>query len=1568
MPTLQTRLDTARKDLLDLSLRNKLLNYLPLKAKGVEIVDELPPEILRILVLEGKPMSFLPRAEEADTAVSTAPAAADADSLGQPIENGALADRHQDTRLQTPHTSAELQKRLLNTFYTARLSVEEQGVNVLYLALGMLRWREAESSSQDRLAPLVLVPVELDRKSAQTRFRVRHTGDDVGENLSLRTKLRTDFGIELPPLPDVEDLDVNDYFAQVATAVQSLPDWRVDAEAIVLGFFSFSTFLIYSDLNAANWPNGSGPESHPLLQSILGEGFAEPPPAVDDDAQLDAHVSPSASSQVVDADSSQTLAILDAKQGRNLVIQGPPGTGKSQTITNLVAEALGDGKTVLFVAEKLAALEVVKRRLDSVGLGAACLELHSNKANKKALLSELQRTLELGRPKLKDYTADLRALIAQRKRLNAYSEAVNTPVDRSGVTPYRAYGRLLQLSERLQGVSAPQLDSAAMDGWDSATFRTWHEQAEALQALAQRTGPLSQHLFWGSGVMVYLPADGRALQAACDEATAAITRLRDDAMNLADALDLPHPTDRATAVATKLAAQRTLHAPDLTGIDVTHPAWTEEVTAVHAGLQAATRLVELHDTFDDTLLPEAWNAPVLPIRTAYANYGSKWWRILSGDFRRARRELNGLTQSGLPDGVGAQMALIEAILEAQRQAPILAKHADLLQTLLGVDDPLQTDWPRLADAAGWLLDLHAEIAGGTLPAEIAAYLGASERDDALQARLEAVEAALEQHDEALAGVIAQLQLDESARFGPDSSLHHQPLAAQLTLLQAWHANAPQLADMATFNQMADRLREAKLEQVAELAATWPDAGDHLADLFARTWYEMLITQAVQRRPSLATFSSEAHQRTIATFRDSDTLTFKINRVQLAHAHWKQLPRHAAGGQLGILQREFVKKRRHLPIRRLIEQAGSVIQTIKPVFMMSPLSIAQYLPPDTITFDLVIFDEASQVRPVEALGAIMRGRQVVVVGDSKQLPPTNFFHQMVEADSDEESPTSDLESVLGLFVAQGAPQRMLRWHYRSRHESLIAVSNYEFYDNRLVIFPSPDAAREELGLVFHHLHETTYDRGKSRTNPEEARIVAEAVMAHARTQPEHTLGVAAFSASQMSAIQDALELLRRQDDSCEHFFNAHPHEPFFVKNLENVQGDERDVIFISVGYGRDHNGKVTMNFGPINQDGGERRLNVLTTRARQRCEIFTNITDEDIDLNRTDARGVAAFKRYLKYARTGELEMATVTGGGADSPFEEAVAAALRDVGYQPVHQVGSAGFSIDLAIRDPQRPGRYLLGIECDGATYHSAQSARDRDRLRQQVLEGMGWHIHRIWSTDWFRNPERELRRTVTAIQAVQAQSPAGNRGASTANKPAADDSIERHAPQPVEPEPLVAAPYKVTRLSIRNPLPLHEVPLGTMASWIQKVVEVESPVHWEDVTRRILDASSVSRMGSRIRSRLNEALQYAEHRGMVKRTEEFLWKPTGTRTVAVRSHAGLSDFNRQLERIAPEELRLAVLNVVEHSFGMPREEIPAAVCGLLGYGRTSKSMRRHIDKRVDSMLRNGDLTRQGDFIQVNS
>jgi len=618
------------------------------------------------------------------------------------------------------------------------------------------------------------------------------------------------------------------------------------------------------------------------------------------------------------------------------------------------------------------------------------------------------------------------------------------------------------------------------------------------------------------------------------------------------------------------------------------------------------------------------------------------------------------------------------------------------------------------------------------------------------------------------------------------------------------------------------------------------------------------------------------------------------------------------------------------------------------------------------------DEASQIQPVDALGAIARCRQVVVVGDERQLPPTRFFSKFTDgddADDEDGAQVSDIESILGLFSARGLQQRMLRWHYRSRHQSLIAVSNSQFYENKLIIVPSPYTAEAGMGLSFRYLPDGVFDTGGTGANAIEAAAVAAAVIEHARTNPEQSLGVATFSVRQRRAILDQLEILRREFPDTEAFFHAHPSEPFFVKNLENVQGDERDVIYISVGYGRSAQGVMSMRFGPLGNDGGERRLNVLISRAKLRCVVYSSITDDDIDLDRARGKGMVAFKLFLRFARTGRLDLAGAEAAGVADVFETQVAAALQAKGYQVHQRVGIAGLFIDLAVADPETPGRYLLGIECDGQSYQAARSARDRDRLRRAVLEDHGWAMHRIWSFDWFQRPQEEMARLVLAIEAAKRDVAGGI--SSTKQRPRAVPvevvAIDRENLTEIGLGPVIesagAAPYREAALrGLADYADIPSVPSHLLAVLVESVVGIEGPVHLDVVVVRIRDAWGAGRAGSRIQAAVEEAVGVLLRAKRVQRTGDFL--SISNVLPVPRNRSAASSAVRKPDMVAPEEIREAIVQVVERNFGAKRDELPTAVAKLLGFTTTTSAWRDMTKLQLEKAKRRGIVRLDGDMV----
>ncbi len=1547
------KLEASRKELLDLGMRNPLLNYRPSKARGVHVVQEKPAKVFEILVNLNKSMSFTGRPSKDNNPQEL---------FFEGLNDLEISDAQGDLKLQTNESDTLLQSRLLNTFYAARTSIEEQGVNILFLTLGMLNWYESESSEEIRMAPLILVPVGLERSSAREKFRLKYTGEEIGANISLQAKLKTEFVLNFPNLPDIEDLDIEGYFNTVEKLIRNQSSWKIDHDAIELGFFSFGKFMIYNDLDNSKWPEEKKPVSHPLMTQLFETGFSEEPISADDSSFIDTDTSADDLFQVVDADSSQLLALLAINEGRNLVIQGPPGTGKSQTISNIIGNALGQGKKVLFVAEKMAALEVVKRRLDNIGLGDACLELHSHKANKRDLHIELRRVLDLGRPRTEELEQQVALLKDVKTELNDYCKEINTPIGKSGLTAHKIIGRLLKIENETNSTNLPSLPIPNIIDWNATKFHRSEALAERIEARVKEIGLPNTLNFWGIGLKVIMPSETEKVKQLSNSLKFSLEKLLELVEKITIGLglfkvSLLKEVDMLIALTEDLSKR-----PDLSKVNVQSNNWIQYEFEIKDFIKTGKRLKTIRDDYNSVFIPEVWDVDVVNIRKNFAQYGNKWYKSLIPEYGKSKKQLLAYCKGPLPKVHERRLEYTDAILESRRLESLLKEHEGLAIELFGSNwRNLKSDWDLLEKISYFLINIHQKMEARVYPREVLNYLNSRGNIDLENNYSNKLLDPKNKFIDARLLLFEVLKFDCMKKF-KTANIENVVFDMQLICYKEWEDHPNEIHKAISWNTLEEIAKEENQLFLTETASSWDNAGTHLKHALQKTWYEFLLEKALNDFSSLRKFERSSHEEIAKQFRKIDQLNFHYNRHLVAHNHWIGMPKRDAGGQVYTLRTEFNKKSRHLPIRKLIQEAGMAIQAIKPVFMMSPLSIANFIPPGSVEFDLVVFDEASQVRPVEALGAILRGKQLVVVGDTKQLPPTSFFDTLLKDVEEEENVTFDLQSILGMCDSQGVPQQMLRWHYRSRHESLISVSNHEFYESKLVIFPSP-GSRHRLGLVYHHLKDTAYDRGNTRTNPKEAEIVADAVMHHARQHPGLTLGVAAFSSAQRQAIQDALEIKRKSNTDLEVFFRSHPHEPFFIKNLENVQGDERDVIFISIGYGKTQEGYLSMSFGPLNNEGGERRLNVLITRAKLRCEVFTNLTSEDIDTSRSNKFGIHALKHFLFYAQHGKLNWTQETDKEVESPFEEMVAFAIERHGYIVRKQVGSQGFYIDLAVVDAENPGRYLIGIECDGASYHSARSARDRDRLRQQILEGIGWKLHRIWSTDWFKNPDREIKRVIEAIEKAKVLVHIDDE--IEANDEIFTPKLTRDELVSLQDNTLM---YEFAILSSTvAQQEIHLFPIGKLSEWIEEIVRVESPVHIDEVARRIVDAGGVTRIGSRIREVILQAVKFSEKQKRISIRKQFLWNVDMTEP-RIRNRADMISSSRRMSYIDPEEIGMAAIKVIQDAIAIDIDSAAVLIARLFGFARVTDDMREEITVVINSLIKNEKVLYSGDLLRVNN
>ena len=1835
------KIERARTELLDLSTRNRLL-HTPRggRAKIIEVVEELSRAMYQTLVTDGKRFTFspgradpaqplLPEGEESE--VQQPGADVDPELIKQPDEELDETGRRPsqwDTQLKTRMTSSGLQKRLLDLFIDSKTLEEEQGVNILYLALGFLKWRATSTPEQDRFGPLVLLPVRLERSNAGEKFHLKWSGEDIQTNLSLQLHLRREFGMQLPDIADPESFDIQRYLDEVRQLASARPNWGVLADDAVLGLFSFAKFMMYRDLDSEQWGNLGGFNSLASLRGVVADGFPNATLS-DDDVNIDDLIPASGLVHVVDCDSSQALVVHDVQQGGSILVQGPPGTGKSQTITNIIAAAIKDQKRVLFVAEKMAALDVVKRRLDAAKIGGACLELHSHKANKRGLLEELNRTWHSPRPQARDGNATIAQLTEAREDLNAHAHRLHLPLAPAQLTPFQVLGELVRL--RREGYTTAKVELDNPQSWTPEDFDAREQLVRDLAQRIEGMGIPDQHPWSGVGIRGLLPNDRDRVVELVSKTCRALEGWRGKASELMSALDLPAPAHFGDIKSATARAELLLTTPKIGSGALQNAAWDDprvvdrvledlgEAQRLHAALSHvatpdsltvdwppvleefsklppnfvlgnelaalatshgdlerlipdAKRLAQLlgehgsltlesaihlaaigeraasvptigrdalvaHiwdrgvDTVEDLIeavdrvqkskarltgvfRDAAWDQDWEDTRGVIATMGTSWLRFFNGKWRDANRKIRGQLSnpklpvrevlSNLDDLMGAQAAKRkineqeragqEAFgsnwLKERSDVAFLKGVADWMRSLRPLGEGVRTQLANVADRG-----LAAELASRIRPVAVAtrdrllpvseALVAAEKRPwgeetvlkrvplealsagcgrwlevqstsgvlkdrDALsvsaaaeaiakirdtQAALQALEAAGAVGQGALGQLWHGLATDRDAAIAATAWMHEHadlrhlaartqdpqallqsagqteeagkslsgelqelfdmveftgnnwvttapalaPLAGLAALLQSWRDRAEALPQWVAYRARAIDATRKGVAQLVEQSASGQVPASQAAGVFRLSYFEAILKAMAQRDPALIQFDGERQRLLVEHFGQLDEARKDLARHQVQTTHHSKIPSRAgATGPTAQLLGEMARKRGHMPIRQLMSRCGPTIQAIKPVFMMSPLSVAQFLPPGALEFDLLVIDEASQVQPVDALGAIARSKQLVIVGDERQLPPTRFFAKVVgESDpgNDEDgAEAADVESVLGLCKARGLPDRMLQWHYRSRHESLIAVSNSQFYENKLLIVPSPFTGEAGLGLQFHYHPNTVYDRGGTSTNVEEAKIVAEAVIRHAIERPNVSLGVAAFSTQQRRAVFDEVELLRRQHPETEGFFSSHPEEPFFVKSLENIQGDERDVIFISVGYGRDKHNHMTMNFGPLGKQGGERRLNVLISRAKSRCEVFSSITDEDINLSNTQARGTVAFKLFLHYARTKRLGIDEAEPGSvAKQIFESEIASALREKGYQLDTHVGIAGLFVDIAIADPARPGRYVLGVECDGDWYGKARSARDRDRLRDQALRDKGWTMYRIWSTDWFNRPQAELARLVAAIDRALENEDHDS-----------DPLTPPRRPVPVEAHTIVGNEYDEVGLvhsdldegpatdpyqeaSFRVPnlqYELHLVPPDVMSRVVRDVVAIEGPIHRAEVVVRVRDLWGLKRAGGRIQEAVEFGIAHAlREKGIEASQKDFLTTPG--QVVQVRDRGEVQSLTlRKPDYLPPQEIDLAVVGIVNANLGATVDELVHEVARKLGYRSTSAQLRAVLEDRIEAMIKDARVRRDGDRI----
>lgn len=1829
MNEVEAELNSARQKLLDLTMRNRLLNHRPYKRKSLRIVDEIPREIYDLLVIKQKKMRFYPRNKTVDAMLiggkPTLVMGADGELVEEFVEkkeieffdsndeqSNTLPNRYTDDFLQTELDDENLHKSLFSIQNNAKTFIEEQGYNVLYLALGFLEWKESPNSEKYRRAPLILIPVEIGRYEKSKAFYIHWTEEEVIPNISLIEKLKEQ-EIQIPDFKNGEKKNaVDEYLGKIQKNISKHSDWSLINE-IYLDFFSFSKFIMFKDLDPENWPEDKKPIDNDTINRLFDSEFECPDQEFIDECDLKKIFNPELSYQVVDADPSQIAVIEEAKNGNSMVVEGPPGTGKSQTITNIIAELLSKKKSILFVSQKMAALQVVKKRLDYVGLGDFCLELHSRKTNKKEFYKELESQLKKNYIEKETFKEDFSKLESISSELDNYSDIMKKPYGKIKKNPLELISLYERSLDHFKKEKRKKIIIEISDpfNWRVDEFNEIREYLKDLSELYSKVFPISRNVWKGCYPRNLYQDD-------IDDAINEIDNVIDDLDDLRRHLEILSEEFGITKCLSPIGRKRLISNINLLSRYISNEAsiitdneWKEEeaiyvvdqINKIQNKYKRISKkfnsdvlkkdfvffIIEKKRKYDefksnllywdnhykesgiiiekfenykketeflinyigfnklDTLPISKINEYNLLHEDVQKNYPawynssntgssilelikkkdrlikslstkikkenienfsrseindlkelkSSWTKVLKPKYHKLKGKINSVALSKIDKTVLNQ--IINEYLDLfniydqiksnendgkkffdtkwnsiQSDYNELDKYYQNIQEIINNYQSQQKYINALLGKQFNPNDLQKLLRHISTRYESDSYLKyrndlaiklfedqwdgiKSEISDLKETRKEK-KSQLDEHYRSISDLFrrtgftsrpnnedAEKIMDEILSFYHDhkkfindyddsgnkllgvfwKGIHSDPYEVKKFI--KWYSEFSENREKGYFNDKTesivvegvdiDRLLDLKSEIIKninsipddlkpvdekihfntmelfnkdfdhvrfndwrELLEKWKESAHSLINwsqyigkrekmleskigifldiihedriypedimaTFNISFANQFLKDIFSKEEILEDFVFDIHEKKIEEFKNLDIKVMENNQKRLKYLLYKKRPRRTnnltRGSEIGKLYHEINKKRRQKSIRDVLDVCGNTIKLYKPCFMMSPLSIAQFIKPEGIDFDVIIFDEASQVKPEDALGAFFRGKQVIVMGDTKQLPPTSFFDNVVSEDEEKEQSVESMESILHVCKSSFGT-KMLKWHYRSNHETLINVSNRQFYDNDLKIYPSPIQQHEDYGLKFIHVPEGVYDRGKSSTNKFEAQKVVDYAFNHFRKFGfEKSLGIGTFNTSQQKMIEEEIESRLMKDETYWSYFRGEREENFFVKNLETIQGDERDVILISVCYGKDSTGKLTLNFGPLNQEGGERRLNVLITRAKDKCVVFSNFRGGDLRVRDTSGMGPKSLKVFLEYAEHRKFSDIMESGADFDSEFERSVYNFIRSKGYEVHGQVGCAGFRVDLGLVNPDSKGEYILGIECDGAKYHSSIIARERDRLRQDVLERMGWNIYRIWSTDWFRNRRDAEKRLIKVIEEVINGNITGIKKKDILiEKPKNNDCIYTEELELRIPE------YK--EYNKRNWLgnnAIHEISSYKIGPIILEVLELESPIYQDELIKRIVNSFGVKRVGNRIKENFERILKIMKKKGDIKIVKGYV-QSLKNKEVLVRERT--KSKHKDINMISNEEIADCFYIVLACENPIERDVLFQKASKIFGF----KSMGENIDSKFRKVL----------------
>lgn len=1503
-------LEKYKEKLLDLGNGNKLLNFKTIKTENLEIIYGDTKDIFN-KINQGLSLDIL-----------------DSDSFFKEkyryLNNTQLNELNISRREYLESLSSYCNEKVIlgykpsvyvnsslkNIYDKYKLAINEKGINTLYLACYFLNYKDKDSLSTFK-APLLLIPLSIVKDDKKKTYSVLSSDEDVIVNPTLRYKLMDSFKIELKD----EFNNLDEFLKHVNEKIKN-ENWIISDE-VYIGHFSFLKMAMYEDLKE----NESHVLSNPLIKQIFGR-IVDRVEEVEDstDYQNDKDIFINLHN-VVDADASQERAILAAKNGKSLILQGPPGTGKSQTITNLISEFLYEGKKVLFISEKIAALNIVYNNLSKVGLNDYLLELHSHKANKKEVIEEFARVLNLENElESNDYSSRLNELKTAKETLNKYENVLHSKISYLGLSPYELYS--LQV-EYLKYNDMKKYFIPCIENKDLRYLDEVVNKLKSFVSYSSIIGKDYKNFEWYG----YINEDStfeanRAFKKELEQMIAILKEriafanvCKKHNIFINDYLDVDN-----LLKFNKLIQELPFYSSSLFSYDFYNVySKVSELNTLDKKIQKMKESLknifkmDIFD-FDLSMMLRRFERSYKVLRTLNKSYHNDI-KFLNNYFIDIN---NKITYDDLVEKLRLIVDIQSKIKEYKELEIALKEKVEIIS----INEPTMQE---ILDYLDRFLDLSKKV-----KMDNSIY----DKEKFFEFRNTTIYLDRQYLEK------CKTSLDNVNHFKENFDLNifdveKNNLKASLNKLNKCLKN-PNLNSWIEFLHVLKFFKEKDvLDYINEYIELDYDI-NQIDKVFSKLFYSQLITYVIDSSKVLKEFKRVEQDSTIEMFKKLDKMKFDITKEEIKYKLNSKRPSAANvtnNSPVSIILKESNKKKQLMPLRLFFEKVNELTQVLKPVFLMSPLSVSTYLPKDLV-FDVVIFDEASQIFPQDALVAIYRAKQLIVVGDSKQMPPSNFFMASI-TDSDEyneEDEVNAYESILDTSLAASFPQYSLAWHYRSRNEELITFSNYKFYHHNLVTFKSTNHLDSDNGVSFILCQNGVYERVLG-VNRNEAELVADLVFKHFATNPNRSLGVVAFSQSQQNLINRIIQRKRDEKPEFDEFFDDNKKEPFFIKNLETVQGDERDTIIFSVGYGRDNYGRFLMNFGPLGQKGGERRLNVAITRAKFNVKLVSSIRYIDIDETKITNDGPKLLKLYLEYAEKGSQVLGTTLEENHESKeysFEREVYEFLKENSLDVEMHVGSSSHKIDIALKSPLT-NDYILAIECDGSTYHKSKSSRDRDRLREEILTRIGWKYYRIWSTEWFKNKDIEKKKLLDLCHLYLSEH---NEKLMNAEK---EINIDEYKSLFIE-----YPAYDFERLNIQYSKERN------LFKIIFDIIDTFGPIHLDLILKKMAKFLNVQKVTSKLVKEFENELLYNPDTVLFE--ENNYYCVDNNFKVAFRYEGNKSD-KRDIKYINDYELKDAIIKIIKYKGGISKDTLYRVITKLVNSSLNSASI-RVLDNVFNSLI----------------